>query len=112
MLVSTLFIGSQSKNSFPIQLNMDMVNPLPKREGVFYFDNYMIFYNLRENYSLLYDFIKDKSIKTIYNFERIELFKEEISSFLSLIKKKKIDYANFDDGLKSLKTIANIKKKL
>ncbi|MDB3973965.1 Gfo/Idh/MocA family oxidoreductase [Alphaproteobacteria bacterium] len=112
MLVSTLFIGSQSKNNFPIQLNMDMVNPLPKREGVFYFDNYMIFYNLRENYSLLYDFKKNKSIKTIYNFERIELFKEEISSFLSLIKKKKIDYANFNDGLKSLKTIASIKKKL
>ena len=110
MLVNILFEGKFSNFKFPIQLNMNMLDPLPKRDGYFYFEKKIISYDLRNNISYKYDFEKNSLKKKEYKFERIDLFKKEVSDFFSLINYKKLNYTNFEKGLLSLKTIANIKK--
>lgn len=112
MLVNILFTGMYSNFQFPIQLNMNMLDPLPKREGYFYFEKKIISYDLRNNISYQYNFEKNILKKKEYKFERIDLFKKEVSDFFSLINHKKINYTNFENGLLSLKTIDKIKKKL
>ena len=112
MLIDLSFMGKKFDDKFPISLYMDMLNPIPKRQGTFFFENHIIGYDLRNNSSYKYDFNKNTLNKKNYEFERIELFKLEVFNFFKLLNNKKnIQYANFDEGLKSLMTIKKINKR-
>lgn len=109
MLINLSFSCKKFNHTFPASLYMDMLNPIPKREGTFIFRNHLVGYNLRDNTSFIYNFNNNSLRKKKYLFERIELFKLELSNFFKLLNNKKENYTNFDEGLKSIITIDKIK---
>lgn len=94
-----------------ISLTMDMLDNSPRRSGTFYFENYIFSYNLINN---TYSITKNKNLTTKYfdlkSFNRIDLFINQVNSFFKLANGKKINYCNFDNGIKSLQTIDYIRK--
>lgn len=112
MLVNIYFQSQSFQNITPIQLSMDMLDHFPRREGYFYFEKRIISYDLRKNISYNYEFDKNRIKKTHYKFERLDLFKKEVSDFFDIIDNKSINYTNFEEGIKSLITIDKVKTKI